>query len=171
MDENLEKFLALVSEEDTSTMKQVKQRIINRKTNKQMSTQVTKTNNGVSLIAADALRNLNENFKTFKPTTKNDAMRMLALLSITNNDATTKKIKQACYSFLQNRCADCENAVDVETGIEVLKIERNTQIYNESSEIDAIEAAIEALKDKLKLAKESAGINHTKTDVYYKVKL
>jgi hypothetical protein len=169
MNENLEKFLVLVSDEDTSTMEQVKQRINNRK-NKQMSV-VTKTNNSVSLIAADVLRNLNENFKTFKPNTKNDAMRMLALLSITNNEATTKKIKQACYSFLQNRCADCENAVDVETGIEVLKIERNTQIYNESSEIDAIETEINALKDKLKLAKESAGISHTKTDVYYKVKL
>lgn len=38
-------------------------------------------------------------------------------------------------------------------------------------EVDTITAQIEELKAKLEVAKAAAGINNTKTTVYYKVKL
>lgn len=91
--------------------------------------------------------------------------------SITNNDSTAKRLKESCTNFLLNRCAECENAVDAESGVEVTKVERNTNVYNSSEEVDNITAQIEELKVKLDAAKEAAGINHTKSTVYYKVKI
>jgi hypothetical protein len=96
---------------------------------------------------------------------------MLAFLSITNNDSTAKRLKESCTNFLLNRCAECENAIDVESGTEVTKVERSANVYNSSDEIDTITAQIENLKAKLEDAKEAAGISHTKTTTYYKVKL
>jgi len=91
--------------------------------------------------------------------------------SITNNDSTAKKLKESCTNFLINRCTECENAVDAESGVEVTKVERNVNVYNDSEEVNTITAQIEELKERLKEAQELAGINHTKTTVYYKVKI
>ena len=131
--------------------------------------ELIKTQNG--LVAPTALKEMQTTLKSFTPKTKNDAIRMLAFLSITNNDKVAKKLKESCTNFLLNRCAECENAVDVESGVEVTKVERNTNVYNSSEEIDNITTQIEELKVKLEAAKEAAGISHTKTSTYYKVKI
>jgi hypothetical protein len=55
--------------------------------------------------------------------------------------------------------------------VEVTKVERNVNVYNDSPEVDKISAQIEELKVRLKEAQEAAGINHTKPTVYYKVKI
>lgn len=123
------------------------------------------------IIAADSLKDIQTILKNFKPSTKNEAIRMLAFLSITNNDATTKRLKDACTSFLLNRCAECENAVDPVSGVEVTKVERSINIYNDSDDVAKISSQIEELKCKLKDAQEKAGISHSKTTTYYKVKI
>lgn len=131
--------------------------------------ELIKTQNG--LVVPTALKEMQTTLKSFTPKTKNDAIRMLAFLSITNNDSTAKRLKESCTNFLLNRCAECENAIDVESGVEVTKVERNTNVYNSSEEIDNITAQIEELEVKLKQAQEAAGISHTKTSTYYKVKI
>lgn len=131
--------------------------------------ELIKTQNGV--VAPTALKEMQTTLKNFTPKTKNDAIRMLAFLSITNNESTAKKLKESCTNFLINRCAECENAVDAESGVEVTKVERNVNVYNDSEEVNTITAQIEELKAKLKEAQELAGINNTKTTVYYKVKI
>lgn len=132
-------------------------------------TELIKTQNG--LVVPTALKEMQTTLKSFTPKTKNDAIRMLAFLSITNHEATAKKLKESCTNFLLNRCAECENAIDIESGVEVTKVERNTNVYNSSEEVDSITAQIEELKVRLKEAQEAAGISRTKTSTYYKVKL
>ncbi len=122
-------------------------------------------------LSGGGLTAIKQTLKDFKVTTKAEAIKMLAFISITNNEAAIKGLKEKCYSFLQNRCNDCENAIDTETGIEVTKVEKNTNVFNESAEVDKIKAEMEKLKEKLKKAQEKAGISHTNTSVYYKVKL
>jgi hypothetical protein len=131
--------------------------------------EIIKTQNG--LVVPTALKEMQTTLKSFTPKTKNDAIRMLAFLSIANNDSTAKRLKESCTNFLLNRCAECENAIDIESGVEVTKVERNVNVYNDSPEVDKISAQIEELKVRLKEAQEAAGINNTKTTVYYKVKL
>lgn len=123
------------------------------------------------LVVPTALKEMQTTLKSFIPKTKNDAIRMLAFLSITNNDATAKKLRESCTNFLLNRCAECENAVDVESGVEVTKVERSVNVYNNSEEVDSITAQIDELKVRLKEAQEAAGISHTNTSTYYKVKI
>ncbi|MFZ2486921.1 MAG: hypothetical protein WAZ19_02270 [Anaerolineae bacterium] len=131
--------------------------------------EIIKTQNG--LVVPTALKEMQATLKSFIPKTKNDAIRMLAFLSITNHEATAKRLKESCTNFLLNRCAECENAIDVESGAEVTKVERNTNVYNDSPEVDEISAQIEELKVRLKEAQEAAGISHTKTSTYYRVKI
>jgi len=131
--------------------------------------EIIKTQNG--LVVPTALKEMQTTLKSFTPKTKNDAIRMLAFLSITNHEATAKRLKESCTNFLLNRCAECENAIDIESGVEVTKVERSANVYNSSDEIDTITAQIENLKAKLEDAKEAAGISRTKTTTYYKVKL
>ena len=123
------------------------------------------------LVVPTALKDLQTTLKSFIPKTKNDAIRMLAFLSITNHEPTAKKLRESCTNFLLNRCAECENAVDAESGVEVTKVERNVNVYNNSEEVDSITAQIEELKVRLKEAQEAAGISHTNTSTYYKVKV
>lgn len=132
--------------------------------------EVVQTNNSV-VSSGEAIKNLKETLKGFKVNTKVDAVKMLAFLSVVTNDTTVKALKEKCYSFLQDRCSDCLNAVDPESGIEVTKVEKHTPVYNQSEEVDKINAQMEKLKVKLKAAQEKAGVQFTKESSYYKVKM
>lgn len=121
------------------------------------------------LVVPTALKEMQTTLKSFTPKTKNDAIRMLAFLSAATNTKDSERIKKECYSFLSNRCAECENAVDPETGIEVTRVERETKVYNDSEDVASIEKKIEELKAKLAKAKEKAGVAYTNISVYYKV--
>ena len=55
-----------------------------------------------------------QTLKDFKPKSKGEAIRAIQMLSLLNS--AEKEIKQACYDFLNNRCADCANHIDPETG-------------------------------------------------------
>ena len=96
---------------------------------------------------------------------------MLGFLSVVTNEDTVKKLKSSCYSFLQDRCSDCLNAVDPDSGIEVTKVEKHIKVYNQSEEVDKLTAQMEKLKAKIKVAQEKAGVAFTKESSYYKVKL
>lgn len=127
---------------------------------------------GSSVVSSgEAIKNLKQVLKDFKVQTKLDAVRMLGFLSVVTNEATVKNLKASCYSFLQDRCSDCLNAVDPDSGIEVTKVEKHTPVYNQSEEVDKIVAQIEKLKAKLKAAQDKAGVAFTKDSSYYKVKL
>lgn len=128
------------------------------------------TNNSV-VNSGEGIKNLKQVLKDWKATTKIDVVKMLAFLSVVGNDTTVKSIKEKCYSFLQDRCADCENAVDPESGIEVTRVDRNVNIFNPSAEVDKLNEQMVKLKEKIKKAQDKAGIAHTETNSYYKVKL
>lgn len=108
--------------------------------------------------------------KNWKPSSKVDVVRMLSFISAVTNDTTVKRVKELSYNYLQNVCADCENAIDPEFGLEVSKVERETKVYNESPEILKIKGQIEKLKVKLAAAQEEAGVEKTIISTYYKVK-
>ena len=74
------------------------------------------------------ITNLKEVLKNWKPSNKIEVVKMLSFISVTNNATVTKKIKDACYEYLNNRCAECENAIDPESGLEVKRIEVNKNI-------------------------------------------
>ena len=89
------------------------------------------------------ITNLKEVLKNWKPSNKIEVVKMLSFISVTNNATVTKKIKDACYEYLNNRCAECENAIDPESGLEVKRIEVNKNIINDSLEIQNIKKEIE----------------------------
>lgn len=109
--------------------------------------------------------------KTWAPRNKNDAVLGLALRSMLSNKEDLSRIGDLCNSFLSNRCAECANAIDPETGIEVTRVERKEKIYNESAEVKKLEDQKKALEEKIKLAKERAGVKETNITTYYKVKM
>ncbi|MBP8762276.1 MAG: hypothetical protein KBH21_00320 [Acetoanaerobium sp.] len=128
--------------------------------------------NSLSLITSGTqISNLKEVLKNWKPSNKIEVVKMLSFISVTNNATVTKKIKDACYEYLNNRCAECENAIDPESGLEVKRVEVNKNIFNESLEIQNIKKEIEVLKKRLKDAEEAAGVSHTETSFYYKAVL
>ena len=91
----------------------------------------------------------------FKPKNKSEAIKPLQLLSVLKS--VEKQIKQACYDFLDNRCGDCANHIDPDTGMEVVLVETTEKVYNETEELKDLLEQEKALKEKIKKAKERAG--------------
>jgi uncharacterized coiled-coil protein SlyX len=121
--------------------------------------------------SGDAIRELKDTLKSWKPKTKVDTVKMLTFLSVVGNAATVKKLKDSCYQYLDERCAECENAVDAESGLEVVRVEVNKNVFNTTPEIEEIEKDMALLKARLKSAQEAAGVSHTETTFYYKAKI
>lgn len=135
-----------------------------------MSTQHLTQKAETSIMDVNLVSGLKTFLKNWSPTNKAQAVRMLSFLSTVSNEAISKRIKSECYNFLLGRCANCENAIDPETGLEVVKVEKNTKVYNTNETIEALEVQISELKKKLEEEREKAGVNHSVTTVFYKTK-
>ena len=135
---------------------------------KQNTMEVQKTGTR-DLISSNVITTIKDFMKNYKPTNKIEAIRLLAFLSASGNAADAKRLKDLCYSFLSDRCAEWANAVDPETGLEVVRVEREVKVFNQSDKVDKITADIEKLKLRLKTEQEKAGVAKTISSVYYKV--
>lgn len=135
-----------------------------------MSSKTVVAKNAALISSGQNIMAFRELLKAWKPSDKIEVVKMLAFLSITGNADTVKKIKDACYSYLDVQCKGCLNAIDPESGIEVERRERETKVYNESEELIKLTAQMEKLKAKIKAAQEKAGVKETNTSVYYQLK-
>lgn len=115
------------------------------------------------------VKTLAEVLKDWKPANKIDTVKMLCFLSVVDKNA--KELKEKSYNYLQNVCKDCDSAIDPDSGLEVVKTERGTKVYNTSEEVQKLEAQVEKLQAKLKAAKEKAGVSHTINTVFYRAKI
>jgi ribosome-associated translation inhibitor RaiA len=131
-------------------------------------TQVEKIK-GTVVSNGESIKALAEVLKDWKPANKIDTVKMLCFLSVV--DKSAKELKEKSYNYLQNICKDCENAIDPDSGLEVVRTERNTKFYNTSDEIEKLEEQLEKIQAKIKAAKEKAGISHTIPTVYYRAKI
>lgn len=127
---------------------------------------------GQSIISdSQSIKDIQSFMKSWKPTTKVEVVKMLNFLSVVNNATTVKKIKDACYSFLDNKCAECVNAIDPESGLEVVRVDVNKNVLVETEEIRQKKALIKLLQSELKELEEKAEVSHTQTSFYYKAKI
>lgn len=121
--------------------------------------------------SGEAIKEIKTFLKGWKPDTKVNVVKMLNFLSVVNNATTIKNIKDSCYNFLSNRCAECDNAVDPDSGLEVVRVEMNKNVIVETDEIRETKALIKVLQLELKELEAAADISHTNTSVYYKAKI
>ena len=135
----------------------------------QTQTQVQKTQSLIS--SGEAIREIKNFLKGWKPTTKVEVVKMLSFLSVVNNDTTIKNIKSDCYNFLSARCAECENAIDPESGLEVVRVEVNKKVVEETIEMVQKKELIKLLQLELKELEDKAAVLYTNTNIYYKAKL
>lgn len=133
--------------------------------------EIIKSGSQALINSGEAIKEIKTFLKGWKPSTKVDAVKMLNFLSVVNNATTTKNIKDNCYTFLSNRCAECDNAVDPDSGLEVVRVEMNKNVIVETDEIREKKALIKVLQLELKELEEAADISHTNTTVYYKAKI
>jgi len=131
---------------------------------------VQQPNNNTQLATSTGVTAFRSFMKKWSPRTKIDAILGLAFLSAASNKEDSDRMKKECYDFLSNRCQECANAVDPETGIEVTRVEKKEKVYNESAEVKKLEAQKKALEEKIKAAKEKAGVKEINITTYYKVK-
>ena len=135
-----------------------------------MNNKLEKTSTTEVTVSGNLATGIKTYLKNWKPASKVDVVRMLSFMSAVTNDTTVKRVKELSYNYLQNVCADCENAIDPEFGLEVSRVDRNTDVYNESPEVLKIKEQIEKLKVKLAEAQKKAGIEKTIISTYYKAK-
>jgi hypothetical protein len=117
-----------------------------------------------------------ESLAQWKPVTKKESIRMLHFISSLTK--YSKNIKDACYYYLQNSTATSQNAVDPESGLEVVLVEPKTKVYKESDATIALEAKLEKLllevadvKAQLKTEYEANGLDYEVDGTsYYKTK-
>jgi len=118
----------------------------------------------LKLVEVSTLKNKLANWK---PSTKLDAIRVLHFLStLTAND---KKIKEEAYSFLDNRCADCD--IHEAEGLSVRKVAKSTELYNDDTpQMTKIAASIKALQDRYDALKKS-NTSGTKLETHFYKKI
>lgn len=103
--------------------------------------------------------------RTMKPSTKDEAIRLVHFLS--DLSSAEKDLKAAAYAFLDNRCAEgCEeHEVD---GLIVRKIQNEVKVYNQTKEVKAAEEGLERAKEKLQEARDKAGFKLKQGASYWK---
>ena len=117
-----------------------------------------------------------ESLANWEPETKKDSIRMLHFIS--NITKYSKNLKQSCYSFLKEKTSTSQNAVDPESGLEVVAVTPKIKVYKESeksklisNKISKLESQLKKLKDDLKKELELNGIDYEVDDeTYYKCK-
>jgi uncharacterized phage infection (PIP) family protein YhgE len=117
-----------------------------------------------------------ESLANWEPETKKDSIRMLHFISTITK--YSKNLKQSCYSFLKEKTSTSQNAVDPESGLEVVAVTPKIKVYKESeksklisNKISKLESQLKKLKDDLKKELELNGIDYEVDDeTYYKCK-
>ena len=117
-----------------------------------------------------------ESLANWEPETKKDSIRMLHFISTITK--YSKNLKQSCYSFLKEKTSTSQNAVDPESGLEVVAVTPKIKVYKESeksklisNKISKLESQLKKLKDDLKKELELNEIDYEVDDeTYYKCK-
>lgn len=117
-----------------------------------------------------------ESLANWEPETKKDSIRMLHFISTITK--YSKNLKQSCYSFLKEKTSTSQNAIDPESGLEVVAVTPKIKVYKESKKskllsdkISKLESQLKKLKDDLKKELELNGVDYEVDDeIYYKCK-
>lgn len=120
--------------------------------------------------------NFEKNLASWSPSSKKDSIRMIHFISLLTKHA--KHLKNGCYAYLHDKYPDSQNAVDAESGLEVIKVTPQTKVYKKNEQTEAIELAIEtkiaelkSLEAELKKLYEENGVDYiVDSSSYYKAK-
>lgn len=104
--------------------------------------------------------------KGFSPKNKGEAIRAIHMMSVIS--AAADDIKKASYDFLDNRCADCANHFDPDTGLEVVFVQNHKKVYNSSPELKNLQAQMKALKAQIDEEKKRLGYTEELGSSYWK---
>ena len=91
--------------------------------------------------------NFEESLTQWAPQSKKDSIRMLHFVSLITKHS--KGLKEACFNYLQNNSSTKQNAIDPESGLEVILVEPKIKVYRKSKKTEAIENKIEKLSAQI----------------------
>lgn len=100
------------------------------------------------------------------PTTKSKSIKLIHVASLL--DTVMKDLKKDAYAFLSNRCADCAEHIDEETGLKVTLVEPNKKVYNKTEELEELEKQKKEIEAKIKAARDAAGFTLEEGTSYWK---
>lgn len=120
----------------------------------------------MNLINFQSREAAKQSLKDLKPQTKQEAIKIIHFLSLIKS--AEKDLKEKAYNFITNRCADCANHVDEETGLEVVLVEPMKKVYNETEELNRLLEQKKKLEEKIKEAQKAAGYTEVEGTSYWK---
>lgn len=106
-----------------------------------------------------------DTLKALKPRTKQEAIHIIHAVSAVMS--AEKDLKAVSYSFLDNRCGDCEEH-ESEDGLKVKKIVNQVKKYKQTKEVKQAEKDLEAAKEALQAARDAAGFTLEEGASYWK---
>jgi len=119
------------------------------------------------VTSSNILSEVRPTLEVWQPETKADAIKMLFFIG--SISATEDSLKKKCYDLL-SKSGTQQNHYLPELDVTASPVTVSKPVYNITDEVREIEAEIKDLQNRLKAAKERAGINHSVMSTYYKIK-